>query len=136
MPTKPLPPCRWPGCPNLQEPGGNGYCREHQKAAWRADTAKRGSARQRGYTRSYEKVRQAVLARQPLCVICELEGRVSVATLTHHIIPLAEGGSNRADNLLPLCEYCHSRVHGKHGKELLRFLRRPSERWLEQNSKK
>ena len=29
----------------------------------------------------------------------------------HHIIPLAAGGRNRADNVVPLCATCHHAVH-------------------------
>lgn len=118
-PMRPSPPCRWPGCPETQAPGGQGYCREHQRAAWRQDNRERGTARERGYTKQYEKTREWVFKRQPLCIVCKAEGRLTVATVTHHIKPLAEGGTNRADNLLPLCEGCHNRLHGKEGKHLL-----------------
>lgn len=115
MPMKPLGPCRYPGCPNLQIPGGHGYCEEHVREYRREDARRRGSARQRGYTRRYEKARMWALKRQPLCVLCKAEGRLTAATVTHHIKPLAEGGSNSADNLLPLCEACHERMHSKEG---------------------
>lgn len=120
MPTKPQGPCRWPGCPKLQEPGCDGYCREHRRAAWRSEDKVRGSSRQRGYTRSYERTRRAVLNREPLCAVCLAEGKVVAAQVTHHIHPLAEGGSNRADNLLPVCRVCHDRLHSKGGPELLK----------------
>ncbi len=120
MPTKPLGPCRWPGCPNLQEPGCNGYCRAHRRQEWR----NRESASRRGYSRQYEKTRAVVLKRQPLCLLCEIEGHVTPATVTHHLRPLAEGGDSRLDNLVPLCKDCHNRVHGKDGKELTARLAR------------
>lgn len=120
MPTRPLPPCRWPGCSRRQEPGGGGYCREHQWAKWRRDNRERGTARQRGYTKAYEEARAWVLSRHPLCAVCELEGRMTPAEVTHHIVPLSQGGSNRADNLLPVCRACHDRLHSKDGADLLR----------------
>lgn len=120
MPTKPLGPCRWPGCPNLQDPKGQGYCREHLRERWKQDAAKRGSARQRGYTKQYERAREWVLKRHPLCAVCRVEGRITPATVTHHIVPLAEGGTNSADNLLPVCKGCHDRLHSAQGRELLR----------------
>jgi 5-methylcytosine-specific restriction protein A len=65
--------------------------------------------------------------------LCKLEGKLVPATVTHHLTPLSKGGSNRADNLVPLCEDCHGRLHGKHGEELKAKLERekPSktERW-------
>ncbi|MCL6612479.1 MAG: HNH endonuclease [Peptococcaceae bacterium] len=119
-PMRPSPPCRWPGCPETQAPGGQGYCATHAREHRKQDAVKRGSARQRGYTRRYEKAREWVLKRQPLCVICKAEGRrLTVATVTHHIQPLAKGGTNRANNLLPLCKDCHDRVHAKGGREIL-----------------
>lgn len=29
----------------------------------------------------------------------------------HHIVPLAEGGTNDVDNLKPLCKACHHKYH-------------------------
>lgn len=29
----------------------------------------------------------------------------------HHIVPLARGGDNRRENLVPLCQPCHDAVH-------------------------
>lgn len=115
-----MPPCRWPGCPNIQDPKGQGYCREHLREHWKQDAKRRGSARQRGYTKQYERTREQVLGRNPVCAVCLVEGRVTVATITHHIVPLSEGGSNRADNLLPVCKDCHDRLHSARGQELLR----------------
>lgn len=122
MPTKPLPPCRWPGCPELQAPGGRGYCQEHQRAAWRQDNRQRGTSRQRGYDRRYEKARAWVLKHQPLCVVCKAEGRLTAATVTHHIHHLADGGSNSAANLLPICRACHDRLHSAEGPGLVEMI--------------
>lgn len=119
MPWTPLGPCRHPGCPNLQDPYCRGYCKGHAQEADREARRGRyrGSARARGYTTAYDKARRRVLWGQPLCVPCEEEGRVTVATMTHHIVPLAEGGTNDPDNLLPVCEECHQRLHrGKGGR--------------------
>lgn len=111
MPTAPMPACRWPGCPNLQAPGGRGYCREHLTTARKQDAQRRGNANERGYTWTYQKAREWVLTRQPLCALCRLEGRMTKATVTHHLVPLSRGGTNRSDNLVGLCERCHNRMH-------------------------
>ncbi|WP_078060870.1 HNH endonuclease [Desulfotomaculum copahuensis] len=123
MPIKPPSPCRWPGCPDAQAPGCQGYCREHVKAHRQQDAAHRGTARQRGYNASYEKARAWVLKHHPLCVVCKMEGRLSAATVTHHVVHLADGGSNSASNLLPVCGNCHDRLHSKAGPEIILKLR-------------
>lgn len=70
----------------------------------------RPSASARGYDSTWRKVRDAVLARRPLCVRCERAGRVTPATCVDHIIPIAAGGARLDDaNLQPLCDACHAR---------------------------
>lgn len=123
MPTAPMPACRWPGCPNLQTPGGRGYCAEHLPMVRKQDAQRRGSARQRGYTRTYEKARDWVLTRQPLCAVCRMEGRMTKATITHHLTPLAEGGNNCSDSLVGVCQACHNRLHSGEGRTLAERLR-------------
>lgn len=118
-PMKPMPPCRWRGCGNIQDPNGRGYCREHMQAVRQQDTEHRGSARQRGYTTQYERARAWVLKRHPLCPICKAEGRINPSTRTHHIKHLADGGSNSTSNLFPCCEACHTRLHSKEGPALM-----------------
>ena len=115
MPSLPMPACRYPGCPNLQAKDGRGYCEAHRAQADLRDRRgrHRGSARARGYTRRYEQARAWVLQRQPLCVRCLERGRVVEAEHAHHIIPLAQGGTNDPDNLLPLCRACHEDEHGR-----------------------
>jgi len=115
VPTLPLPPCRVPGCPNLQTPKRKGYCEEHQHLddERRRRGRYRGSARARGYTRQYEKTRAWVLQQEPLCRRCRAQGRIRLATQTHHIVPLSEGGTNEAANLEPVCDECHRELHGR-----------------------
>lgn len=40
------------------------------------------------------------------CFLCGLR-----ATIRHHIIPLCNGGTNNAKNLISLCRGCHSKIH-------------------------
>ncbi len=49
-----------------------------------------------------------VLLGTPYCQKCG-----APATEVHHVIPLADGGTNDMGNLLPLCKGCHSRVTGR-----------------------
>src|ERR1700716_3132248 len=42
-----------------------------------------------------------------MCAICKHLHRVSV----HHIVPLADGGTDDVANAIPLCPNCHDEVH-------------------------
>jgi len=53
------------------------------------------------------------LAKNPLCAECEKAGRLTPATEVHHIVAIADGGSDRDENLQPLCKSCHSRKTAK-----------------------
>lgn len=48
------------------------------------------------------------------CFVCELEELLH----RHHIIPLSNGGVSIKENVIGVCESCHSKIHGfKVGKE-------------------
>ena len=47
------------------------------------------------------------------CYVCN--GR---AKIRHHVIPLVKGGHNSHDNIVPLCNQCHSKVHPHMAKEV------------------
>lgn len=57
--------------------------------------------------RKLQRIRNAVLSREPLCRACYAKGRYTAATELDHIIPLHAGGTNDASNLQPLCRECH-----------------------------
>lgn len=57
--------------------------------------------------RAWQRIRTAVLSREPLCRGCSVKGRVTVAVEVDHIMPLAKGGTNDHENLQPLCVECH-----------------------------
>lgn len=58
--------------------------------------------------RKLQRLRKELFNKQPLCVICEKEGRVRVATIRDHIINLASpGGTDTEDNVQAICEECH-----------------------------
>lgn len=46
---------------------------------------KRSGARERGYTAKWDKARKAYLSRNPLCVLCQQEGKTTAATVVDHI---------------------------------------------------
>lgn len=104
MPTAPLHPCPAPRCPNLIQ--GSGYCDQHggERKAWRSVSAP-PPVRLRGRANQARRLR--VFTRNPLCVPCEALGRVTLATIADHIIPLAEGGRDDESNLRGICAECH-----------------------------
>jgi 5-methylcytosine-specific restriction protein A len=63
--------------------------------------------RARYSTAWWQKLRLAVLAREPLCRSCATSGRVTPATELDHIVPVAKGGTDDVLNLQPLCRACH-----------------------------
>lgn len=52
-------------------------------------------------------MREIVLREQPLCRLCQDEGRVSAATIADHIKPLAESGTGDRSNYQSICQPCH-----------------------------
>jgi 5-methylcytosine-specific restriction endonuclease McrA len=40
------------------------------------------------------------------CYLCGLE-----ADIRHHVVPLKKGGTNKINNIVPLCNPCHCKVH-------------------------
>jgi 5-methylcytosine-specific restriction enzyme A len=70
----------------------------------------RGSARERGYTTTWDKARKVWLAKHPLCAECERQGETVEAKVVDHIVP------HRGDRVLfwdaanwqSLCETCHN----------------------------
>ena len=112
MPSRAKHGCRYPGCPNLVEPG-HSHCELHRKQRQRRYDAQRGSSAQRGYDAQWRKLRKMVLAQHPLCVdpfgIHAERGEVVEATEVDHVVPLRAGGANNFENLQALCKRCHSR---------------------------
>ena len=108
MPYKPKRPCSYPGCGRLTD---GRYCDEHKQIAERqynqylrdCDTNKR-------YGRAWKKLRAHFLLLHPLCEQCNSEDRLTAAEEVHHILPLANGGTNDEDNLMALCKSCHSKI--------------------------
>ena len=99
MPWKSQHLCAMPGCPNLVDAGVS-YCPAHRpKRQNRAH-----------YNREWEKISKHFLQKHPLCMECEKNNRLTPATEVHHIIPVADGGTNSYDNLAALCKSCHSRI--------------------------
>ena len=101
MPTKPLKPCGFPGCPNLTT---GKFCDKHK-------TPERASANSRGYGKAWQKARENFLRHHPVCAMCG-----SVATVVDHIIPHRGNKELFWDhkNWQPLCKACHDKKTGLH----------------------
>lgn len=72
----------------------------------------RPNARQRGYTRRWEKARETFLTQHPFCKMCEEQGRVTAATVVDHVVP--HKGDQRlfwdTANWQALCKPHHDRT--------------------------
>lgn len=101
MPNAAPKPCSHPGCGVLVRDGG-GRCAKHPKKQW---VTKAATKRTTG--RKLQAMRAALFRRCPLCVECQRQGRVTLATQRDHIIPLAEGGADDETNEQGLCIECH-----------------------------
>ena len=113
MPTKPLRPCRHPGCPALVK-AGDLYCPEHlslHPLPHPKSRTPRPSSASRGYGYKWRQVRKAYLNKHPLCVRCLAQGKFVTATVVDHIIPHRGNPDllwNEA-NYQALCKPCHDR---------------------------
>jgi 5-methylcytosine-specific restriction protein A len=57
--------------------------------------------------RQLQTLRRRLFLTNPLCVLCERAGRLSVASELDHIVALVNGGGNGDENLQGLCASCH-----------------------------
>ncbi len=71
----------------------------------------RPNAYRRGYTREWQKASKAFLAKNPLCVKCLEDNRLTPSTTTDHIIP--HDGNYELfwdrNNWQAMCKTCHDR---------------------------
>jgi 5-methylcytosine-specific restriction protein A len=99
MPARPSRVCTHPGCQALTL---TGRCEKHPAKAWaRAEPTKRIRGRK------LQTLRAELFERQPLCEPCQAKGKVTIATIRDHRIPLAEGGTDDRENEQAICEACH-----------------------------
>ena len=50
------------------------------------------------------------------------EADTEKATSVHHVISRGRGGTNREENLIPLCTKCHHKIHHTEDTRLYRYL--------------
>lgn len=113
MPKKPKKPCACPGCPNLTD---DTYCDKHKgMMSKRYERYSRDKHHGENYGKAWRKIRRAYVESHPLCEKCLEEGRYVKVEEVHHIVPVSEGGTNDADNLMSLCRNCHAKIHAEMG---------------------
>ncbi len=110
MPKSAPTPCRHPGCGALVTKPG--FCDAHRAAQHRDyGRARRTFDTELGFYQSarWRALRASVLYANPLCCVCSTLGRVVVASVVDHIVPIKDGGA-RFDpaNLQALCVSCHN----------------------------
>lgn len=100
--------CLEPRCPRVAT--ARGRCDEYRRAIERERSRARREATSGVYKRrKWEMARRAVLARDPICKVCDN----ALSTEVDHIIPLAQGGEPyRLDGLQGICSPCHWRKTG------------------------
>ena len=70
---------------------------------------RRESPSARGYGAEHRRIRTQLLQEEPLCQECKRKGRVTVATIADHIVPLSKGGKTERSNYQALCRECSDR---------------------------
>jgi 5-methylcytosine-specific restriction protein A len=107
MPAAARRPCTYPGCGIAVR--GASRCERHRRVESRAFDARRGSARERGYTTAWEKYRASYLRENPLCRAHEQRGQLEPSTIVDHIVPHRGDHDLMWDpeNHQPLCKPCH-----------------------------
>jgi len=109
IPKKPKRPCSFPSCPNLCE---GQYCEEHRVSERRKyDKYERSPNVNRSYGRAWKRIRDSYAKTHPFCEKCLKEGILIPVEEVHHIVPISKGGTHSRDNLMSLCQSCHTKIH-------------------------
>lgn len=73
------------------------------------------AARERMRGSKWMALRELVLRANPLCVHCQIAGRLAAATEVDHRTPLHLGGMDDPANLQGLCHDCHTAKSASEG---------------------
>jgi 5-methylcytosine-specific restriction enzyme A len=101
MPNRP---CAESGCPNFARPG-RARCVEHYRQCERDRSRRRREATKGIFKKKrWLMTREAVLARDPICKVCDER----LSTEVDHIKPLSQGGDPwNLEGLQGICSSCH-----------------------------
>lgn len=102
MPARSARPCTYAGCKLLVR-DGTSRCPKHTEI-WKA---KPEHLAKRMTGSKLQRERARMMMDNPLCRQCDKRGLVALGTIRDHIVPIAEGGSDEADNTQLLCDACH-----------------------------
>ena len=96
--------CTWPRCPEIVKHGDR--CDKHKARARPAPHP--ATTSERGYDATWQRLREMVLRRHPICEHCR---RVK-ASEVHHVVPIRVDPRMRLDpeNLTAVCHACHVRA--------------------------
>jgi 5-methylcytosine-specific restriction protein A len=60
-------------------------------------------------SRAWRNLRKRFLNNNPLCIVCEREDIITVATVADHVKAMSQGGEAMDEgNLQPMCKKCHN----------------------------
>jgi 5-methylcytosine-specific restriction protein A len=94
-----------PVMPPTFRPGGQRTAEQRE----RDNDQRRGSARARGYSTSWDKAAASFKRDHPLCALCDLNGLTVATDVVDHLYPHRQfGGFWDKTRWVPLCEPCHS----------------------------
>lgn len=104
MPQRPPRIC--PGCNKIVSAAGP--CPTCKRTKRRRENTSRPSTDRLYSTSRWQKIRKIKLARNPLCEMCQSDGRTTEAILVDHVEPVRDGGAMfDITNLQSLCNQCH-----------------------------
>lgn len=107
-----------PKHPTSHKPGARkkGTGKDAPKSTARHDQTRT----QRGYDNNWLRLSRLCLAEEPYCRYCARNGRVTLAEVSDHIIPIRIRPDLRLvrDNIQSLCKLCHDSVKAREENEL------------------
>ncbi len=65
----------------------------------------------------WKRVRALKIDADPLCEVCEREGRTTLAAQVHHVVKVRDEPGRAYDmaNLMSVCRSCHARIEDRDG---------------------
>lgn len=110
--THPMQGCNASGCTELVPVGRGGMCDKHRKATNKLREQMDGTRSERGYDKTWFKLRAVILQRDPICKIriaCAHEPVGRLSTQVDHIVPIRVAPHLRlaVSNLQGCCGACN-----------------------------